>query len=105
LWAELDAQQGVKYAHGILDPWAAIFSGPTREEVAKAASEFAFVGETPVPVATLQAIPEARLRECLSTKTASAFVTARTSAATLTAQLGAWDRPVQQEILRLALAV
>lgn len=106
LWTELDSQFGVKYANGIVDPWAAIFSGPTVEEVEKMASTFAFVAGTPVPLATLQAIPEEKLTQSFSTKTAGLLVATRTkSAAELTSLVSAWDRPVQKELLRLAVAV
>lgn len=106
LWSDLDRTYGVKYANGILDPYAALFSGPTKAEVEKMASTFAFVAETPVPMQVLQAIPETTLKQRFSTKTAEAFIGWRKlAAADLTTKLAQLDRAVQRELLRIAVAL
>lgn len=106
LWVELDTTAGVKYANGIVDPYAAVFSGPTKAEVEKAAGEFAFVAEAPVPVSTLRSISEESLRQRFAKTTADNVIEWRKmAAADITTKVAALERSVQRELLRLALAV
>jgi hypothetical protein len=105
LWADLDGTYGVKYAHGILDPWAAIFSGPTKHEVEKLASTFTFIAGSPVPMDALNAIPEEKLRQRLTKTAADNLLTWRKlAAAEVTQHVSSLEMPVQKEILRLAAA-
>lgn len=105
LWAELDGRFGVRYENGIIDPWSAIFSGPTRQEVEKLASTFTFLADSPVPVSAVAAIPEEQLRHRLSAKSATALLATvkQGSAAALTALFATWEPEAQREVLQLAL--
>lgn len=106
LWEELDVKFGVKYANGIVDPYAAIYSGDPVAEVEKLANEIVLIADAPVPVSVIDALPDEGFTQRFSAKTAAALQTWKkeASAAKLSAGIADFDIEIQKEVLRLALA-
>ena len=75
LWEELDQSFGVKYEDGIVDPYAAIYSGTPKAEVEKLATEVVLIADVPVPVSVISRLPEEGFAQRFSAKTAAALVT------------------------------
>jgi hypothetical protein len=106
LWEELDVKFGVKYANGIVDPYAAIYSGDPVAEVEKLANEIVLIADAPVPVSVIAALPDEGFTQRFSAKTATALQAWKkeASAAKLSAGIAGFDIEIQKEVLRLALA-
>ncbi|HSW48960.1 MAG TPA: hypothetical protein VLH09_02245, partial [Bryobacteraceae bacterium] len=96
-----------EYRDGIVDPWAAIFSGPLKAEVEKLASEFVFLADAPVPRTTLDAIPAEKIAQHFTKATGEKILGWRKAAgaADITADAAQLEPAVQRHLLRLALAV
>lgn len=108
-WLELDRTYQVKYAKGIVDPYAAFYSGPSVDAVEKAASETVFVAGASVPSSVIAKLSEETLREHFSKAAADSLVAwtkqAGTDAVAATATVAGFSLESQRQILALALLV
>jgi hypothetical protein len=108
-WLTLDRKHNVKYARGILDPYAAFYAGPTVDDVEKTASEIVFIADAAVPVTVVEKLPEDGIRQRFSKESAERIIgvvkTAKKNPEKASEEIGALSRNGQKELLRLALAV
>jgi hypothetical protein len=106
LWEELDQRLGVKYENGIVDPYAAIYSGTPKAEVEKLASEVVIISDVPVPMSVIAKLPDEGFSQRFSAKTASQLLAWKkeAKAAVASARIAEFDGSVQKEVLRMALA-
>ncbi len=108
VWEELDAVAGVKYARGVVDPHAALFSGPTEEFMDKLASETLLIDDVLVPAAAIASIPrrtiEDRFLSAHATQVLEWQKLAATNAPAANAKVQELGSATRTELIKLAVA-
>lgn len=109
-WAEamleLDRTCGItKYTDNVVDPYSAIFSGPSYADIEKVASETLFIADTAVPMAALRAIPTKDVNVRFTKDEAEAIRGWQKSASAydVNTALGLQSEAFHDELLRLAI--
>lgn len=80
LMYELDTQAGIQYDERTVNPYDLLFTGPSAQDIEKAARETVFVCDQMVPVQSLLAIPEQDLRNHFRTPDAELIMEFQKSA-------------------------